>query len=144
MPEPERILVPVDDSEPAREALRYAAALFPDAEFVALAVVDASSVPFIPNAADDPDASPELQESLGEADDHLDVADRIASEDGIALETQTRVGSPAQEIVDCAEDGEFDHVVIGSHGRSGVSRIVLGSVAEVVVRHSPVPVTVVR
>ncbi|MFW6265865.1 MAG: universal stress protein, partial [Halanaeroarchaeum sp.] len=42
------------------------------------------------------------------------------------------------------EETDVDHVVIGSHGRSGVGRILLGSVAERVVRRSPTPVTVVR
>ena len=46
--------------------------------------------------------------------------------------------------VDAAGEAAYDHVVLGSHGREGVSRIVLGSVAEHVVRMSPVPVTVVR
>ncbi|MFD1525685.1 universal stress protein, partial [Halolamina salina] len=38
----------------------------------------------------------------------------------------------------------YDHLVVGSHGRTGVSRMLLGSVAEKVVRESPIPVTVVR
>jgi len=43
-----------------------------------------------------------------------------------------------------AEEGAFDHVVVGSHGRTGVSRIILGSTAENVIRRSPVPVTIAR
>ena len=50
----------------------------------------------------------------------------------------------ARTIVEHAKDDGFDHIVMGSHGRSGVSRILLGSVAEKVVRSSTVPVTVVR
>ncbi|WP_265112196.1 universal stress protein [Halosolutus halophilus] len=139
-----RILVPFDDSEPAREALAYAIELFPDGEFVTVTVVDTSALSFIPNAADDPETTDQLQGRLGEAAEKLEAAERIAADHGVDLETQSRVGAPAQEIVDCAENGNFDHVVMGSRGRSGVSRILLGSVAEVVVRHSPVPVTVVR
>ncbi len=139
-----RILVPFDDSEPAREALRYSFELFPDGEFVAVTVVDTTALPYIPNAADDPLAGEERQGLLGDAADTLGAAERIAANHGVDLETRPRIGSPAQEIVDCAEEGPFDHVVMGSRGRSGVSRILLGSVAEVVVRHSSVPVTVVR
>lgn len=139
-----RILVAFDDSDPAREALAYAIELFPDREFVAVTVADTSSVPFIPNAADDPNSSEGGQQLLADAAKRLAEAERIAADHDIDLETQSRLGSPAQEIVDCAEDGDFDHIVMGSRGRSGVSRILLGSVAEVVVRHSPVPVTVVR
>jgi len=46
--------------------------------------------------------------------------------------------------VEYAEESDVDHIVIGSHGRSGVSRILLGSVAESVVRRADMPVTVVR
>jgi len=55
-----------------------------------------------------------------------------------------RVGRPARAIEECAEEAAVDHVVIGSHGRDGIARILLGSVAETVVRRSPVPVTAVR
>jgi len=75
---------------------------------------------------------------------HLTAVEAIATEHGRAVETRTRLGTPAQEILEYVERNPIDHVVIGSHGRSGVARILLGSVAEVVVRRSPVPVTVVR
>ncbi|ELY58468.1 universal stress protein [Natronococcus jeotgali] len=141
---PPRILVPFDGSEPAREALEYAIGLFPDGEFLALTVVDTDSVPLIPNAAGDSDPGEEIGDLLEEADDQLQGAERIAAEREVSLEKRSRIGPPAREIIDCAEEGEFDHVVMGSRGRSGVTRLLLGSVAEVVVRHSPVPVTVVR
>jgi nucleotide-binding universal stress UspA family protein len=60
------------------------------------------------------------------------------------VDTTAEVGGPANAIVECAEEESVDHIVTGSHGRSGVTRILLGSVAETVVRRSPVPVTVVR
>lgn len=139
-----RILVPFDDSDPAHEALEYAIDLFPNGEFVAVTVVDTSTLPFIPNTADEPETDDELQELLGSATEQLESAERIAADRGVGIQTRTRVGAPAQEIIDCTEQGGFDHVVMGSHGRAGVTRILLGSVAEVVVRHSSVPVTVVR
>lgn len=55
-----------------------------------------------------------------------------------------RVGTPATEIVAAAAEWPADVVVIGSHGRTGVSRAFLGSVAEAVTRHAPCPVLVVR
>jgi nucleotide-binding universal stress UspA family protein len=54
------------------------------------------------------------------------------------------VGKPARAIVEYADDHDIDQIVMGSHGRSGVTRILLGSVAESVVRDSTVPVTVAR
>lgn len=53
-------------------------------------------------------------------------------------------GSPVDEILACAKETGADLIVMGSHGRSGVMRALLGSVAESVTRHSPVPVMVVR
>ncbi|ADB61158.1 UspA domain protein [Haloterrigena turkmenica DSM 5511] len=141
-----RILVPFDDSERAREALEYAVNLFPDGEFVALTVVDTSSVPAIPNTAsgDEDEVSETVERVFGDVEERLAVPERIAAERGVPIETQTRLGAPTQEIVEFAETEAVDHIVMGSHGRSGVKRFLLGSVAEVVVRHSPVPVTVVR
>lgn len=53
-------------------------------------------------------------------------------------------GSPPDEIVKAAKDWPADLIVIGSHGRTGVQRALLGSVAEAVTRHAPCPVLVVR
>ena len=55
-----------------------------------------------------------------------------------------RIGTPAAEIVKAATEWPADVVVIGSHGRAGVLRALLGSVAEAVLRHAPCPVLVVR
>lgn len=55
-----------------------------------------------------------------------------------------QVGKPATEIVKAAKEWPADVIVIASHGRGGVSRLLLGSVAEGVMRHAPCPVLVVR
>ncbi len=53
-------------------------------------------------------------------------------------------GSPSQEIIKAAEEWKADLIVLGTHGRSGVSRAFLGSTAEAVLRHSQIPVLAVR
>jgi len=53
-------------------------------------------------------------------------------------------GPPAWSIVDAAKEGNYDLIVIGTHGRTGVPRMLLGSVAENVVRHAHCPVLTVR
>ncbi|MCE9951149.1 universal stress protein [Aeromonas allosaccharophila] len=55
-----------------------------------------------------------------------------------------RFGRAADEIVIQAKDDEVELIVMGSHGRSGISHLLVGSVAESVVRHAPCPVLVVR
>ncbi len=54
------------------------------------------------------------------------------------------VGKPASEIVRTAKEWPADIIVIGSHGRDGIQRALLGSVAEAVMRHAPCPVLVIR
>lgn len=54
------------------------------------------------------------------------------------------IGNPTTEIVKAAKDWPADVIVIGSHGRGGVTRLLVGSVAEAVMRHAPCPVLVVR
>ncbi|OLZ40634.1 universal stress protein UspA [Natrinema saccharevitans] len=138
-----RLLVPFDDFEPARDALEYAFDLFPDGDVTALIVVDTTSLPFGPNTADD-ESSDESRELLSEAAALLETAESIAADRGTEIESRTRLRTPAREILKYAEGASIDHIVMGSRERSGVARILLGSVAEVVVRYSPVPVTVVR
>jgi nucleotide-binding universal stress UspA family protein len=55
-----------------------------------------------------------------------------------------QVGKPASEIVRTAKEWPADMIVIGSHGRHGIQRALLGSVAEAVMRHAPCPVLVIR
>ncbi len=54
------------------------------------------------------------------------------------------VGEPAREILRFAESNKIDLIVMGSHGRTGLSRLLTGSVAEAVIRRSPVPVLTVK
>ena len=54
------------------------------------------------------------------------------------------MGDPASEIVRIAEEEKADMIVLGTHGRTGMSRLLMGSVAEAVVRRSPSPVLVYR
>lgn len=54
------------------------------------------------------------------------------------------IGNPAEEIINAAKSWPADLIVIGSHGRGGMGRVLLGSVAESVARHAPCPVLIVR
>ena len=63
---------------------------------------------------------------------------------GIDAETIAKVGHPGELIAKTADTGKFDMVVMGSHGRSGMEKLVLGSVAQRVLSHSHLPVLVVR
>jgi nucleotide-binding universal stress UspA family protein len=122
----ERILVPLDSSPEARAALPYASALAtPGTEIILLTVV--------PSAADT-DAA---QVGLETAAQRLRVAGRM-------VRTEIAIGNPERRIVDAATDLGAEMIVMASHGRGALGRLIYGSVADQVARESPVPVMVVR
>jgi nucleotide-binding universal stress UspA family protein len=139
------VLVGYDGSEQARGALTYAAEEWPEADFVLLYVINPSDSRGRPRSSI-PTAAEEWYESaLADAEATLEDGVDLVREDIVGhIDTDTIVGRPASGIVEYAEDHDIDLVVVGSHGRTGVSRLLLGSNAERVVRRSPVPVTVVR
>ena len=141
MDPPSRVLVPLDESPQSFDALEYALVQFPSATVVVVTVIDPIEVGYSAEAIIP--SGEWFDDAKAEARDRFDRAEAMAAERGIDVETRLEVGRPSRVIVDLAER-DADHVVMGSHGRSGVARVLLGSVAETVVRRSPVPVTVVR
>jgi nucleotide-binding universal stress UspA family protein len=139
-----RVLVPIDGSEQSDVALNHALEEFSDDDITVLHVIDPADAGYTAPVGI-PGGSEEWYEGAQEeAQTLFDEAQAVAGEYGVTLGTATDMGRPAGTIVEYAEDEEFDHIVMGSHGRSGVSRILLGSVAETVVRRATIPVTVVR
>jgi nucleotide-binding universal stress UspA family protein len=69
---------------------------------------------------------------------------RHATRATLDLTAIVRAGEPWQEILAAAEEGDADLIVMGTHGHRGVARVLLGSVAEKVVRLSPIPVLTIR
>ena len=63
---------------------------------------------------------------------------------GIDVRPEVVVGNPVESILNTVKDYDIDHIVMGTHGRTGINLALIGSVAEKVVRHSPVPVTTVK
>lgn len=135
-----RILVPTDGSPQSTDALEFAAEEWPDATLVLVNVIDPVEAGY--SAGRVPSTGEEWYETAKErAEEYFESArERVDNE----IEARTEVGRPASTLVAAAEEDDVDMVVIGSHGRKGISRILLGSVAEHVIRESPVPVTVVR
>ncbi|MBV0900585.1 universal stress protein [Haloarcula salina] len=140
-----RILVAVDSSEQASDACSFAAEEYPDATLVLLHVINPAEAGYSAEASI-PSFSEEWYEQQEAAAESLfDDLEAAATEAGVeTVERVLEVGRPTQVIVDYAEDNDIDQIVMGSHGRAGMSRILLGSVAEIVVRRASVPVTVVR
>ncbi|GAB7021236.1 universal stress protein [Halostagnicola bangensis] len=140
---PNRILVPVDGSPRSDDALEYATDSFPDAEITAFHVISAGQGD-IGALSGMTGNVPGDEAALERSEEILERARERGEERDVVVETERGRGRPDRLIVKRAEDGDYDLVVIGSHGRDGVARILLGSVAENVTRRSPVPVLVVR
>ncbi|WP_435197107.1 universal stress protein [Natronomonas sp. EA1] len=140
-----RICIPVDGSEQSDEALAFAFSEHPDATVTLLHIINPARAGYGAQAGL-PSFSEEWYEEAENAAEELFDEARERAPDTVTIETAVEVGQPARTIVEFVADeaNDIDHVVMGSHGRSGISRVLLGSVAEEVVRRSPVPVTVVR
>jgi nucleotide-binding universal stress UspA family protein len=138
----DRILVPIDRSEQAQRACQFVVEEFPEATLVLLHVINPAEAGFSAQSSL-PSFSEEWYEKEQEEADRL--FEDIERELGDATaEHVVEVGTPTNVIIDYADDNDIDHIVMGSHGRDGVTRILLGSVAETVVRRASVPVTVTR
>lgn len=138
----QKILIAIDSEPIAAHAADIGAELarLAGAEMAFIHVID----PALTNAADTGIQPAVLAASVKEEARKLigDFRKRLPPQSS-ALEF-VQVGSPLTEIVRAAKDWPADLIVIGSHGRGGIRRALLGSVAEGVLRHAPCPVLVVR
>ena len=140
---PRNVLVPIDDSRQSMAALEYAVDEYPEGDITGLHVIRSDR----PGTHGDGGVfytEEYLEQSQEQVNELLETAREKAAERGVEIETVLTQGAPARRINEYIDENEVDHVVIGSHGRSGASRILLGSVAEKVIRRSSVPVTVIR
>ena len=135
------ILLPTDGSAGIERVVEHAGKLarVHDATIRALYVVDATTFTGLPMETSW-DGVRQVLESEGET--ALEGVERLAPDD-VAVETATVEGTPSTEIVRYTREQPVDVVVMGTHGRGGIDRLLLGSVAERVVRKSAVPVVTV-
>jgi nucleotide-binding universal stress UspA family protein len=139
------IIYATDFSEPAEaaqaEALRLAAAL--GSELVFLHVM--AELHFYGELPFSTGQMQEIAESEKQwATDKLEACVAAARERGLRARMILRLGPPAEQIIKAAEGERAEMIVIGTHGRTGLDRLLIGSVAERVVRLAPCPVHTVR
>lgn len=134
-----RILVPVDYSSSDQTALAYATALARDQK-AAITVLHVEEPPMAYGGGEmyygveQPDRE-ELARML---------AKLVPSDPSIDVKHRLLTGDPASVIARAADEERADLIVMGTHGRSGLTRLLMGSVAEVVVRHAKCPVLTVK
>ena len=134
-----KILVPLDGSALAEAILPHVTevARIHNAEVVLLRVALAHAFPGV-------DPTEGQVEAVREAEKYLEAMEKEQKERHVKVSSVVRYGHPAEEILDHAAFAVIDLIAMSTHGRSGVSRWVLGSVAEKVLRASSTPLLLVR
>lgn len=143
--EVKRILWATDLSPASEEAWRYAL-MFADtlsAEVSLLHVVNSTELAGIADMPVPPSAG-WLEGQLAAIEKELVTRQREVESLGLSARRKVTVGPPAVAIVAEAQAEQVDLIVMGTHGRTGLTHILLGSVAEAVLRKAPCPVLVVR
>ncbi|MEX0601804.1 MAG: universal stress protein [Bacteroidota bacterium] len=144
MKTPSTILVPIDMSAFSVTALVYAQEIAPlfEADVIVVHVVEkdepAAQAAGGPKGAATQD---EIDARVKSALFHLLLDHNVVHQ---TLKCEVRHGAPVREIVKAAKDVHADLIVMSTHGRSGLSHVLLGSVAEKVVRFAPCPVLTVK
>jgi len=143
----QKILVPLDGSELSECSLEHVRAIATGCqvpEVVLLRAVEPASTQAIAAYAD---AGIDVAKVEGQA--QLDASNYLSQsagklkKEGVAAQTALVRGKPADVIVDYAKKNGVDLIIMSTHGRSGISRWVLGSVADRVVRSSAIPVLII-
>ena len=137
-----RILVPTDGSEFAKKAQKHALFLAEacEAELIAVSVTENNFVNGLPLD----DEVYQLNQILNErSKENLDEFDKL-NENNLKITHVIREGSPAKVILEVAKDEDVDLIVMGSSGKSGFDRFIMGSVADKVVNSAKCAVLVVH
>lgn len=139
------VLIAVDDSPLAEAAVAYAANVFPDADLEAVHVADVEydmnyDMPEVERAPLDgiEGAGDELAQSV------FATVRAVLDDRDVDASATLLVGQPGDRLVEYATERDVDQTVLGTHARDGLSRHLIGSVAEQVARRTDAPTTLVK
>ncbi|MFA9427657.1 universal stress protein [Natronorubrum sp. A-ect3] len=133
------LLLATDGSEGADQATEHAIELASQLDATLHILSVSEDGPHSSDKRDQMRADPEDESAQA-----VDEAEQAVSRSGLESTTIVRHGVAQEEIVDVAETEPIDMIVMGTHGRTGLDHLIVGSVAEEVVRNAPVPVVTVR
>jgi nucleotide-binding universal stress UspA family protein len=142
----DRILVPIDFSR-YTDSVLSTAAFFAQSHNAAVDVLHVWTPPFAPPKrwGVEPPNQPPAGDNLSDYQRALDIAQKTLGMLGVTQPIATRLveGTASRTILQLASEGQFDLIVVGNHGQTGLSQAYVGSVTERVVRSSRIPVLVV-
>lgn len=143
-----KILIGIDNSSCSKEALRLARTIrWPvNTQFIVLSAVPTATAAYaVPGEPGAYGAYTEAIEELTKAHEEFTaLAEQELRTAGLQTEARVAPGDPGPVIVEFAEKEDVDLIIVGSHGRSGFSKLLMGSVANNVVTHAPCSVLVVK
>ena len=139
-----KILIAIDDSKFSDRALHAISALIPSKGTLIRVLHVLQPVTATPPPEMAAGYAPELEAQAKEAEKLLKRAADTLAASGYKVDTAVENGDVRLKIIDSASEWGADLIVVGSHGRSGIPRLLLGSVAEHVARHAPCSVLIVR
>jgi len=135
-----QIVLPTDGSPGSQAAVDHAVHLARQND-ATLHLIHVTDVSELDDLADGPNGVAEMDD---EARAVLDPVLEVAEEAGVETVMRSVEGTPHEEVIEFVETNDIDLVVMGTHGKTGLSRVLLGSTAEKIVRHSPAPVLTAR
>jgi len=139
-----KILIATDGSETANEAADFGIEMVgcSGAKIYAVYVIDIT--PYRSVTLDKIWSKETLDEHEKAGYEATSYVEKIAKAAGTEVESRILKGNPAEKILSFAEDNGMDMIIVGSLGKGGYDRLILGSVSEKIIRHAKVPVLVVR
>ena len=139
----QKILIPIDGSDYSMRAAEYGisiAKMF-NAQISVVYVIDEIVLNQVPKIVDRENVEPELKK---DGQRYINYALGLAEKEGVKHDSLTAKGIPFEQIVNLAKELNVDLIVMGTYGRKGAERILIGSVAERVIEYSQCPVLVIK
>ena len=142
----EKILYPTDFSDAAVKALAYIKQLKGSGaeEVIVLHVSDDRGGDSVARILGETQYQKFKEQKLLETEEKLKAVERELDDAGLKVQLRIKTGMPVREILSVADEAHVSAIVIGSHGRSNLEEIFLGSVSEKVIRKSKQPVLVIK
>jgi nucleotide-binding universal stress UspA family protein len=138
-----KILIPTDGSDYSMRAAEYGISIAKvfGAQIKALFVIDTLVLDQILKVTTRESAEADLKQ---DGERYTNYVLSLAEKENIKADAQVAMGNPVEQIVNLAKSSGVDLIVMGTYGRRGAERILIGSVAERVIEHAPCPVLVIK